>query len=158
MKALLLCTLVAGVVGALFFACNPNSIGRPCVNPLGSDVRGTQVSSPALECPSRLCLIQPARSDTTTDGGARATCTAECSDDGDCSAETTKFCKEFRCAVATTAGPFCCRKVCVCRDDLVANVNQDPIDGGVILPVSCDPATYKGQPLPPQCPNVKVPR
>lgn len=154
MRAFVLCALVAGLVGVAFLACNPNSIGRPCVNPLGSDVRGTQISSPALECPSRLCLIQPTGG---TDGGARATCTAACDDNGDCEAETTAFCQAgFVCAVASQAGPFCCRKMCVCRDNLVENLNV--VDGGVILPKACDPETYRGTGMTPQCPNVKVPQ
>ena len=138
-------------------ACNPNSIGRPCVNPEGSAVLGTQVSSPALECPSRLCLIQPPSGSTTdTDGGSRATCTAQCQSNGDCDPETTKFCKNgFACAIATTAGPFCCRKICICKDDLVVGVNKDPVDGGVQIPHSCDPATYSAGQVP-QCPNVKL--
>lgn len=155
MRALLLCTVVAAVVGAAMFACNPNSIGRPCVNPGGQAVQGTQVSSPALECPSRLCLIQPANASSGnigqgTDGGVfRATCTATCNHDNDCDPETTKYCKEgFNCAVAVTTGPFCCRKICICKGDLVQGVNVDP-DGGTITPPSCDPANPALS-----CPNV----
>lgn len=157
MRALLLCALVAAVVGAGMFACNPNSIGRPCVNPGGQAVQGTQVSSPALECPSRLCLLQPPNASSGnigqgTDGGAfRATCTATCNHDSDCDAETKQYCKEgFVCAVATQAGPFCCRKICICRGDLVQGVNVDP-DGGTFTPFSCDPALNPA----PTCPNVK---
>ena len=159
MRALLLCALVAVVVGAGLFACNPNSIGRPCVNPGGQAVLGTQISSPALECPSRLCLLQPPNASTGQtgqtqggDGGTfRATCTAECQHDNDCDAETKAYCKEgFNCAVATQAGPFCCKKVCICKTDLVQGVNVDP-DGGTIVPFSCDP---KQNPTP-TCPNVK---
>ena len=148
MRAFVLCALVAFVVGIGFFSCNPNSIGRPCVNAAGSVPAGTQVSSPALECPSRLCLIQPpgASSASLGDGGlARSTCTAECENDDDCSAETGEHCKtadgrqsRFVCAVATQSGPFCCRRLCICREDLVPGVNQDPIDGGVQKPFSCD--------------------
>ncbi len=158
MRALLLCVLVAGVVGAGLFACNPNSIGRPCVNPGGQAVLGTQVSSPALECPSRLCLLQPANASTGTvptqggDGGTfRATCTAECQHDSDCSPETQMYCKEgFACAVATQAGPFCCKKLCICKGDLVQGVNVDP-DGGTIIPFSCSTAN----PMP-SCPNAPI--
>src|SRR4051812_4469173 len=157
MRAFLLCAVVSVVVGVGFLACNPNSIGRACVNPQGSDVRGTQISSPALECPSRLCLIQPPAANSSTDGGSRATCTAECDNTGDCDPETHKSCAAgFACATAAPAGPFCCRKVCVCREDLVAGVNQDPIDGGTIIPHSCDPATYTGSGTTPECPNVKL--
>ena len=151
MRAFLLCTLVAAVVGIGFFACNPNSIGRPCVNPNSQAVKGVQFASPALECPSRICLIEPsgaAEGNITqaTDAGAiRATCTATCSSDSDCSPETNDYCKSsagtplgFVCAVATSVGPFCCRKVCVCRGDLDPKFNQD-VDGGAKLPVVCDP-------------------
>src|SRR4051812_18739833 len=115
MKALILCALTVGLIGLGFVACNPNSIGRTCVNPSGQAVLGTQVSSPALECPTRLCLLQPSGSNGQ-DGGDRATCTAPCDNDGDCDAETKAKCGAgFVCAVATEAGPFCCRKLCICR-------------------------------------------
>jgi hypothetical protein len=140
MRALLLCASVALVVGISVLACNPNSIGRPCVNAAGSAPLGTQVSSPALECPSRLCLLAPLSG--PEDGGAmgaRATCTARCDTNDDCEAETTSQCKSgFVCAVATQAGAFCCQKLCVCREDLVQGINVNP-DGGVITPFSCDP-------------------
>jgi hypothetical protein len=144
MRALLLCALVAAIVGIAMFACNPNSIGRPCINPGGQAVRGVQISSPALECPSRLCLLQPANASSGnigqgTDGGVfRATCTALCGSDSDCDPETNKYCKEgFACAVASDVGPFCCRKMCICRADLQQGTNVDP-DGGTILPFGCD--------------------
>jgi hypothetical protein len=157
MRALVWCTVLAAAAGAAFWACNPNSIGRPCVNPAGSDVRGTQISSPALECPSRLCLLQPAGGAAgSDDAGVRATCTAFCNNDGDCDPETKQYCQAgFVCAVAATAGNFCCRKMCVCKDDLQDNINRDPVDGGVILPAVCDPATYTGGQTP-TCPNVKL--
>jgi hypothetical protein len=145
MKALLTCTVFAMVIGVGMFACNPNSIGRPCVNPNANQVSGSQFSSPALECPSRLCLIEPSSASSgnvqTNDGGAfRATCTASCQHDSDCDAETKDFCHEgFVCTVATTVGPFCCKKYCVCKGDLVVGTNVDQ-DGGTIDPPSCDPA------------------
>jgi hypothetical protein len=156
MRALLLCAAVAAVVGLGFFACNPNSIGRPCVNPSGDVVLGTQVSSPALECPSRLCLLQ--KNSVMVDGGAgnipRATCTAFCDTDDDCVAETKDYCAHgFKCAVATEAGDFCCRKMCVCQDDLQVGVNLDQPDGAVIQPTSCDPMQYSGT-MCPACPYV----
>jgi len=52
--------------------------------------------------------------------------------------------------VATQAGPFCCKKLCICKGDLVEGTNVDP-DGGTIVPFSCDP---KQNPSP-TCPNVK---
>jgi hypothetical protein len=146
MRAFMLCTLVALVAGAGFFACNPNSIGRPCVNPTGVAPLGTQVSSPALECPSRLCLIHPVNNATgqmSTDN-ARSTCTAGCENDDDCDAETQSLCKDAKgvqhnyvCAVATVVGAFCCKKLCVCPLDLEDNLNKVP-DGGVKTPEACD--------------------
>jgi len=156
MRALLLCALMGVVVGGALFACNPNSIGRPCVNPGGQAVVGTQISSPALECPSRLCLIEPPNAATGnvsgSDGGAfRATCTATCDNSGDCEAETKASCPSgFVCAVATQEGNYCCRKICICRTDLVEGTNVNP-DGGVITPFSCDPKQNTNI----TCPNVK---
>jgi hypothetical protein len=156
MRAFLLCSVVALSVGAGFVACNPNSIGRQCVNPTNAAPLGTQISSPALECPSRLCLIQPNNgSGGDADGGvgvARSTCTAECSNNGDCDAETRDSCIDvdgkiskagtrlnYVCAVATVTDPrYCCKKVCICPLDLVDGVNKAP-DGGVITPFACDP-------------------
>ncbi len=88
----MLCAVLAGLIGAVVVACNVNAIGRPCVNPVGADagVPGTQISSPALECPSRLCLLQPPTASSMIDGG------------------------------------------------LASGINQDPVDGGVTLPTSCD--------------------
>src|SRR5262249_51171133 len=130
MRALFACVGLGCIAALGFFACNPNSIGRPCVNPENFAVKGTQVSSPALECPSRLCLIQPSAVNTgqtgIADGGFRATCTASCNTNDDCKPETTDYCKAgFACAVATEVDTFCCRKVCVCRDDLVEGKNVD---------------------------------
>jgi hypothetical protein len=124
------------------------------VNPSGQAVLGPQVSSPALECPSRICLLQPTGG-TGGDGGAgRATCTASCENDGDCDPETRALCKAgFVCAVASQTGPYCCKKLCVCRDDLQAGVNGDgKPDGGTMIPFSCDPKQNSNI----TCPNVKV--
>jgi hypothetical protein len=162
MRALLLCALVGLVVGVGLLACNPNSIGRPCVNPTNAAPLGTQISSPALECPSRLCLIQPGNSSEITtgqDGGAnaRSTCTAGCESNDDCDAETRALCKDssgvthnYVCAVATTTGPFCCKKVCICPLDLVVGVNTSP-DGGVVTPYACDKSVNKNI----TCANIK---
>ncbi len=132
------------LLGAL--GCNPNSIGRPCINPNQNAASGTQVSSPALECPSRLCLIQATTDQTSTSqDGSRNTCTAGCGSDGDCDAETKEYCAAgFKCAVATQVGSFCCKKLCVCATDLVPGFNVesqpvDPADPQIITPHACDP-------------------
>ncbi len=162
MRVLLLCAFVSMLVGVGLFACNPNSIGRPCVNPGGQAVTGVQLSSPALECPSRLCLIEPGGASSGnvmgSDAGAfRATCTATCNSDSDCSPETNEYCKDssgkplgFVCTVASISGPFCCKKVCICKGDLVPGFNEDQ-DGGASLPFACNPALDNAI----TCPNVK---
>ncbi len=127
-------------------ACNPNSIGRTCINPNRDAPVGTQISSPALECPSRLCLIRAnatTAANSTDCPGGRCTCTASCDSDDDCDAETLASCANgFACAVVAATGPFCCRKLCVCRDDLIPGFNVDG-DGDarhVITPYACDRA------------------
>lgn len=136
-------TLVV-LVGAVVVStgCNPNSIGRPCINANQNAATGTQIASPALECPSRLCLIQSTSDATGQEGGSRNTCTASCESDDDCDAETKEYCqKGFRCAVATQVGRFCCRKFCVCEDDLVPgfNVMGEEPNRVIITPHACDP-------------------
>ncbi len=158
MRALFISSALLFAVG-LATGCNSNAIGRTCVNPTGTVVAGTQISSPALECPSRLCLLQPPGASSGTnnadlgDTTARATCTATCGNNGDCEAETKDSCSSgFVCAIATQAGPFCCRKICICKDDLVEGVNKDT-EGNVITPFSC---TYDPTLNPePSCGNVK---
>jgi len=129
-------------IGLAATGCNPNSIGRPCINANANASLGVQIASPALECPSRLCLIQSTSQDTGQ-GSSRNTCTASCESDDDCDAETKDYCKSgFRCAVATKVGRFCCRKFCVCQDDLEEGFNidgSDPATANVITPFACDP-------------------
>ncbi len=49
--------------------------------------------------------------------GNSGLCTAECTSDDDCESVPGSPCTGgFACSVAATVGPFCCRKVCVCRD------------------------------------------
>lgn len=145
MRAFFICLSLSILVGVGFVACNNLAIGRECVNPTGTAVIATQISSPALECPSRLCMLQPPPANQENpDGGddslARRTCTAFCSSDDDCQAETKKSCKEgFVCAVPLTTGSFRCRKMCVCKADLVEGTNS--ADGGAITPASCETET-----------------
>jgi hypothetical protein len=142
-RVVTLCALLGVVVGAFLSACNQNAIGRACVNPGGQQVAGTQLSFPALECPSRLCLIEPVGAANgnivDVDGGVRATCTARCDHDSDCEAETNDLCGSgFVCAIATDVGDFCCQKLCMCRDDLQPGKNVD-VDGNTITPLACTP-------------------
>jgi hypothetical protein len=146
--------VLGGVVGTT--GCEDKHIGRPCE--LNADAGSTGasggpiaiISSPVLACPSRICLLPSdplgAGSPSGLDDGA--TCTATCSTDDDCSdAETASKgtqggCKgDFVCAVATTSGPFCCQKFCICHDF----VTRPP--GGFTTPTACmAPSTCKNVP------------
>ena len=108
--------------------CEDKHIGRPCQVIPGAAMQPTAgttavINSAALECPSRICLLPsvPAPRDTGP------TCSAECSDDGDCddyeqrnkSDVSDKRCGgSFVCRVVTNLGGFACRKLCVCNDFL----------------------------------------
>ena len=76
-------------------ACEDKHVGRPCelgTVPLGgTSGQIAAVSSPALECPSRICLLPGAEKDPrsaaqTAAGvsGTGATCTADCEENADC--------------------------------------------------------------------------
>jgi hypothetical protein len=118
---LALVTLILVVTG-----CSDNPVGRICF--IGNDA-GTQqqniVASPALECQSRTCLHVAQKGPDL--------CTGECSSDGDCDKAPESPCNNgFACIVPVTVGPFCCKKMCVCRDYLIIP------DGGIAEPAACD--------------------
>ncbi len=136
----------AVAVSLLAFGCSDLGVGRKCIVPNpDAGVQGTQIASPALECPSRLCLIQGDKAGSGMVG--RATCSASCNTDADCASAVLADPKNpdpqmcatgFKCAVAVTAGSLACKKMCVCIDDLVCGLNEDA-DGGTVTPKSCDP-------------------
>jgi hypothetical protein len=138
--------LIASLAG-----CTDNGIGRKCIEPVAdlglSPGNHTLLSSPALECPTRLCLIE-----TTQDFVDRSVCTGQCLTDTDCQQATIGNASDglcpssFVCAVATVQGAFQCKKVCVCRDDLVCGLNSDA-SGNVITPAACPNPSPK-----PNCP------
>ena len=116
-------TLVVMIAGLVVWgACTSSPVGRICdlgaVSPAPSEV---VVASPSLDCVSRTCLRVPLGRELP-DGssfpeGNSGLCTAECSTDDDCERVAESPCKTgFTCAVATTVGPFCCRKLCQCKD------------------------------------------
>jgi hypothetical protein len=129
-------------------------VGKPCINEFGPAPNGerqTILSSPALECDSRLCLTQ----DFVGDVGDHSTCTEECTSDAECQADTvsTAFCAAgFACAAVTDQGGFACQKFCICRSDLVCGLNSDAA-GNVVTPFDCPNGSPK-----PSCPiTVQVP-
>jgi hypothetical protein len=121
---------------ALLAACEDKGIGRLCdvgvpdggmMNPNEAVINGA-----ALECVSRVCLAAVPNSPTVPTsqfGGEQPQCSATCSSDDDCSdglqrkdvtsSNKAAFCNSaFKCAVATTVGPFKCKKICICGDYL----------------------------------------
>jgi hypothetical protein len=118
--ALLAVSLAAFAVG-----CENKHIGRPCDIGLAPATSGTIITSSVAECPSQLCIL-PAAGDAH---GTGALCTAGCSSDDDCAdaegapagAAGDPRCKQgFSCAWPTPVGPFCCQRMCICRDFLTA--------------------------------------
>ena len=136
--------------------CEDKHIGRACnTNVDAGAVSGGKVAiltSPSLECPSRICL-QPALGGTGSadeQAAEGAMCTASCSTDDDCSdSDPGTLCKSnFICTWPTTTGSFCCQKMCVCHD----LVYVPP--GGIQEPTTCLSPTGRG-PNPATCVNVK---
>ena len=128
--------------------CGDSGLGRKCINPdAPAPVKGTGVVNPALECPSRLCLLQ---GDLNSGDLLRSTCTVECVTDSDCQSATLavagnaadgQLCpkdKGFVCAVVSTVGKFKCKKMCTCKADLRCGENADSM-GNPITPKACDP-------------------
>jgi hypothetical protein len=116
--ALAMCGLGAG--------CGPSQhVGRPCE--LGTTAMGgasgqiATFSSPALECPSHVCLL-PAASVMSSTGPV---CTAACESNEDCADGETADASNpadrrchggFVCMWPTTVGSFACQRLCVCTD------------------------------------------
>jgi hypothetical protein len=121
----------------LLAACNENPVGRACFIGEGVAKETTAVSTPALECQSRMCLH---RSGFDVD-----MCTGECSSDDDCDAVAETPCQGgFVCAIPTTTGDFCCKKMCICADQI------DVPEGGQVRPAACDPENPDNE-----CPNLR---
>jgi hypothetical protein len=139
--------MVVGLSGA----CEDLHIGRPCSlgvsNPdAGASGATATITSPALECPSRICLLPVASKNPM---GAGPLCTAGCESNSDCEdgeggplAGGHKLCKTgFVCMYPTTVGAFCCQRMCVCRDFVT---DTSP---GITKPAVCN--------APSECVNVK---
>lgn len=126
-RSLFTMALIALALGAL--GCSENPVGRKCFIGDEPDLGQAVVTSPALECPSRTCLHMPGQGESDSD-----LCTAECSSDDDCDKVPESPCESgFTCAIPVVVGPFCCRKMCICKDYLVIP------DGGVPEPEACNP-------------------
>lgn len=139
---------VLGCVGA----CSSQGVGRSCISAAGggysdAGVPTVSIATPALECPSRICYVQQ----PTPTIPARGVCTATCEDNGDCgnsirgTGQEGLCSRDFVCAVATETGPFGCRKLCVCRDDLIRDFNVNG-SGQIITPGACTARTTNTNP------------
>jgi hypothetical protein len=122
---------VASALGAA--ACSENPVGRICF--IGADAGNpTQaiIASPALDCESRTCLHQPLTGQLPEGSQYNDLCTAECESEDDCDKVPESRCVNgFACAVPVVVGPFCCRKMCICKDYITIP------DGGIPLPEAC---------------------
>lgn len=138
MRAHVTVLVLATILGLAATACSENPVGRKCflgdvVDLDAGEGEQTVLSSPALECPSRTCLHVPQTGQLPEGSEYADLCTAFCDEDGDCDKMEESPCVNgFTCAVATVVGPFCCRKVCICRDYLLIP------DGGLPLPAACE--------------------
>ena len=112
-------------IAALSVGCTDNPVGRICdLGTATPQANQVIVASPSLDCVSRTCLrVPPSRTLPTGSvppGDNSGLCTAECSADADCDRVPESPCVTgFTCGVAVTAGPFCCKKFCICKDYIV---------------------------------------
>ncbi len=128
-------------------ACEDNGIGRPCQVLADAGQQQAVYNSQALECPSRVCL-KPVQQPGGKKGLPQDTgpyCSAVCSKDSDCdgqkrdnSDDSDKRCSSgYTCGVAFVVGPFCCKKLCLCKDFLG--------DTSLQTPVTCNKSLNGGQ-------------
>ena len=124
--------------------CASEPVGRLC--DLGSQPPNPHdivIASPSLDCISRTCLRVPPPDElppgSVFPAGNTGLCTAECTADEDCErAEGSPCTTGFACRIAVPVGPYCCRRMCMCRDY-----------GLPIEPAACDPANPDNT-----CPNL----
>ena len=127
-------------IAAIATGCNDNPVGRIC--DLGAEGTGTGqtvVASPSLDCVSRTCLHYKPDRPPPPGGNPQpinsGLCTAACNADSDCERVPESPCiTGFTCAIAVTAGDFCCKKFCICKDYIML-----PQSGELGVPEACKP-------------------
>jgi len=114
-------------------------VGRSCDLGVPADAGAGEiatVTSPALDCLSRICIFGPAQKASDTG----PLCTAACTNDAQCATDQRRDpntpgdrrCQAgFACMVPTTVGIFKCQRLCVCIDSLVVP------PGGFTNPAVC---------------------
>lgn len=126
-------------IAAFSASCADNPVGRICdIGTAMPEATDVVVASPSLDCVSRTCLRVPLSRPSPPSNppsGNNGLCTAECSADSDCDRVPESPCTTgFTCGIATTVGPFCCRKFCICKDYIVV-----PEPGGELAtPKACE--------------------
>jgi hypothetical protein len=121
--------------------CEDKHIGRSCelgTTPTGgSSGQVTIIASPALECPSRICILPGDMKGTDTG----PLCTASCESNSDCEDGETgpaadpndHHCESgFACVYQGNVGNFPCQRFCMCRDFV-----YEPM-GGFQKPADCN--------------------
>ena len=170
--------LVACVTLTLGFGCQTSDVGAPCNHGVIESPTTPTVTFPALACDQLTCLYadnrdppaEPCESHADCDLGGtgrfrceagactvastyvleRSMCTQSCESDDDCAGgDPGTACETgFACARIQSLGPFCCEKLCVCRDDL-------DVAGAAQRDVECAASTLRGccdqDPVPNAC-------
>jgi hypothetical protein len=134
---------VAAVATAGMSGCSDNPVGRLC--DLGAStpaMNASAIASPSLDCVTRTCLrfkpTRPPPPGANPQPLNNGLCTAECSADSDCDRVPESPCVTgFTCAIAVTAGDFCCQKLCICKDYILL-----PSTGQPETPAACDPMIH----------------
>ena len=128
-------------------------IGRPCDVLADASTIQAVYNPSALECPSRLCLKPNVQPGGTAVGNPTnfppllptgPYCSAMCSQDSDCTgqkrdlynASDARCMNGYTCGVVFSVGPFCCKKLCLCKDFY---------SGALVTPITCDPSYHNGQ-------------
>ena len=132
------------VLAALASGCTNNPVGRKCdLGEQTPQANQVVVASQSLDCVSRTCLRYPPTRELPPGSIPLAPniglCTAECNSSDECERVPESPCVlGFTCGIATTAGPYCCRKFCICKDYVVV-----PENGELAAPAECDAAEPK---------------
>ncbi len=158
LNSLAFCTVLCSFLG---WGCVDNQIGRPCNSLNRTPQNGVSFVNPAPDCPTRLCMVTPPPNSITPGAmghpEALAMCTSTCDTNDDCATSSdftsdASRCTKYVCAVPSVVPGqenFCCQKLCVCQDDLIAGFNKDdsrsplklPRDAsGVAIPSTCTKA------------------
>ena len=91
--------------------------------------------APAASCVSGTCLHTPQERDLPMCGnfpdGSNGLCTSACQADADCAGLEGPCVTGYTCSVATTIGPYCCERMCMCKDF---------VDVSTATPAPCDAA------------------